>query len=91
MSVADRIAELAATFGAQHANVAWLLCDRHPADDVAFTVIATDGTASVSVSWRARARSPDRVSPQPVLDRSVRANASIRPARRRHRTDAGPP
>ncbi|WP_029114831.1 SDR family oxidoreductase [Mycobacterium sp. URHB0044] len=46
MSAAERITELAATFGARHANVAWLLCDRHPADGLAFTVIDPDGAAS---------------------------------------------
>jgi len=46
MSAAERVAELAATFGAEDANVAWLLCDRHPADDVAFTVVDAEGEAS---------------------------------------------
>jgi len=47
MSVADRVDELAATFGAVDAQVAWLLCDRHPADDVAFTVVDAAGETSV--------------------------------------------
>jgi acetyl-CoA synthetase len=46
MSAADRVDELAAEFGAADAHVAWLLCDRHPADDVAFTVVDTNGDAS---------------------------------------------
>jgi acetyl-CoA synthetase len=47
MSAAERVDELAATFGAVDAQVAWLLCDRHPADDVAFTVVDAAGEASV--------------------------------------------
>jgi acetyl-CoA synthetase len=47
MSAAERVDELAATFGAVDAHVAWLLCDRHPADDVAFTVVDAAGEASV--------------------------------------------
>jgi hypothetical protein len=37
MNAAEQVDELAAAFGADDAQVAWLLCDRHPADDVAFT------------------------------------------------------
>lgn len=40
MSAQDRVAELLGTFAAPGANAAELLCDRHPADDVALTVIA---------------------------------------------------
>jgi acetyl-CoA synthetase len=47
MNAAERADELAATFGAEDAQVAWLLCDRHPADDVAFTVVDAAGEASV--------------------------------------------
>jgi acetyl-CoA synthetase len=47
MSAAERVDELAATFSAEDAQVAWLLCDRHPADDVAFTVVDAAGEASV--------------------------------------------
>jgi acetyl-CoA synthetase len=47
MSAAERVDELAATFSAVDAHVAWLLCDRHPADDVAFTVVDAAGEASV--------------------------------------------
>jgi acetyl-CoA synthetase len=39
VSAADRVAELTAEFGAPVLDVAWLLCDRHPADRVAFTVV----------------------------------------------------
>jgi len=46
MSAVERVAELAATFGAEDAEVAWLLCDRHPANDVAFTVFDAAGEAS---------------------------------------------
>ncbi|MCX5188808.1 AMP-binding protein [Streptomyces sp. NBC_00268] len=46
MSAADRVAELTATFTAPSLDVAWLLCDRHPADRAAFTVVGSDGRAS---------------------------------------------
>ena len=46
MSAADRVAELTAEFSAPVLNVAWLLCDRHPADHVAFTVVDGDGEPS---------------------------------------------
>ncbi|MEU6228902.1 AMP-binding protein [Streptomyces sp. NPDC047042] len=46
MSAADRVAELAGTFAAPSLDVAGLLCDRHPADHVAFTVVDGAGTAS---------------------------------------------
>ncbi|SNQ46704.1 Acetyl-CoA synthetase [Frankia canadensis] len=39
MGAAGRVAELTATFTAPRLDVAWLLCDRHPADQVAFTVV----------------------------------------------------
>jgi acetyl-CoA synthetase len=45
MSAAERVDELAATFGSD-AHVAWLLCDRHPADNVAFAVVDAAGDAS---------------------------------------------
>lgn len=43
MSAADRVAELTATFSAPSLNVAELLCDQHPADRVAFTVVDATG------------------------------------------------
>ncbi|MFI1353915.1 AMP-binding protein [Streptomyces sp. NPDC020898] len=46
MSAADRVAELTATFTAPSVDVARLLCDQHPADRVAFTVV--DGTGEPS-------------------------------------------
>ncbi|WLW50528.1 AMP-binding protein [Streptomyces sp. YU58] len=46
MSAADRVAELTATFAAPSLDVARLLCDRHPADHVAFTVVDGGGKAS---------------------------------------------
>lgn len=46
MSAADRVAELTSTFAAPSLDVAHLLCDRHPADRVAFTVVDGDGKAS---------------------------------------------
>ncbi|MFI6961768.1 AMP-binding protein [Streptomyces sp. NPDC050255] len=42
---AERIRELLARFGSPEASVAELLCDRHPADAVAFTVVEADLSA----------------------------------------------
>jgi acetyl-CoA synthetase len=42
MTTEDRVAELLAVYGSPHANAAELLCDRHPDDDVAFTVVDGD-------------------------------------------------
>ena len=41
----NRVSELLATFDSPEANAAELLCDRHPADAVAFTVIEPDLSA----------------------------------------------
>jgi acetyl-CoA synthetase len=46
MSAAGRVAELTAAFAAPSVDVAWLLCDRHPADRVAFTVVDRTGEPS---------------------------------------------
>ncbi|MDT0567276.1 AMP-binding protein [Streptomyces sp. DSM 3412] len=46
MSAADRVAELTATFAAPSLDVAGLLCDRHPADRTAFTVVDSAGKTS---------------------------------------------
>jgi acetyl-CoA synthetase len=46
MNPANRVAELAATFRAEDAQVAWQLCDRHPADNVAITAVDAAGNAS---------------------------------------------
>ncbi len=57
MSAADRVAELTATFAAPSLTVAELLCDRHPADRVAFTVVDSDGKASTLSYGELAARS----------------------------------
>lgn len=46
MSAADRVAELTAQFTASSLDVAWLLCDQHPDDRVAFTVVDGAGEPS---------------------------------------------
>ncbi|WP_328733952.1 AMP-binding protein [Streptomyces bobili] len=46
MSAADRVAELTATFAAPSLDVARLLCDRHPAERPAFTVVDAAGGAT---------------------------------------------
>ncbi|WP_405823189.1 AMP-binding protein [Streptomyces sp. NBC_01390] len=43
MTTADRVAELTQRFTAPSLDVAWLLCDQHPADRVAFTVVDGNG------------------------------------------------
>jgi acetyl-CoA synthetase len=40
----DRVQELLSLFGQPDASVAWLLCDGHPADAIAYTVVETDLT-----------------------------------------------
>ncbi|MEV5493522.1 AMP-binding protein [Streptomyces bobili] len=45
MSAADRVAELTTTFAAPSLDVARLLCDRHPAERPAFTVVDAVGGA----------------------------------------------
>jgi len=42
MTPAERVTELLALYGSASANAAELLCDWHPADDVAFTVVEGD-------------------------------------------------
>ena len=39
-----RISELVAVFSAPDADPAWLLCDRHPAESIAFTLVEPDGS-----------------------------------------------
>jgi acetyl-CoA synthetase len=46
MSTDERVSELLAEYGSPDANAAELLCDRHPADAVAFTVIEPDLSAT---------------------------------------------
>jgi len=46
VSAADRVTELTAEFTAPVLDVGWLLCDRHPADHVAFTVVDSTGEHS---------------------------------------------
>jgi acetyl-CoA synthetase len=41
-SVTSRVRELLAAYGDPRASVAWLLCDRHPADAVAYTIVEPD-------------------------------------------------
>ncbi len=57
MSAADRVAELTAEFTAPVLDVAWLLCDRHPADRVAFTVVDGAGESSTLSYGELAARS----------------------------------
>jgi acetyl-CoA synthetase len=45
VSTDERITELLATYDRADADAAHLLCDRHPADAVAFTVVEADLSA----------------------------------------------
>lgn len=49
-----RVGELRALYGSETASVADLLCDRHPAGAVAYTVVEPDGSASVLTYGRLR-------------------------------------
>lgn len=53
----DRVTELAALYGDHGASVAGLLCDRYPADAVAYTVVEPDASAVVLTYGRLRADS----------------------------------
>ncbi|GAB2736953.1 AMP-binding protein [Amycolatopsis magusensis] len=46
LSVTDRVAGIVGVFSAPDADPAWLLCDRHPADAIAFTFAEPDGTTA---------------------------------------------
>lgn len=48
IDASDRVEELSAEFGAATADVAWLLCDRHPSDHLAFTFVGTTDSRSVT-------------------------------------------
>lgn len=48
IGASDRVEELLAEFGAAKADAAWLLCDRHPCDRIAFTFVGTTDARSVT-------------------------------------------
>ncbi|WP_240316503.1 AMP-binding protein [Mycobacterium persicum] len=48
MNCLRRVEELRDQFFDAHADVAWLLCDRHPAQRTAFTVVGSGGSVSVT-------------------------------------------
>ncbi|MEW1719138.1 AMP-binding protein [Streptomyces sp. NPDC093109] len=50
----DRVHELVTLYSAPHASVAHLLCDRYPADAVAYTVVEPDLSATVLTYGRLR-------------------------------------
>src|SRR5438270_1738232 len=54
---AERVAEIVAVFSASDADPAWLLCDRHPGDAVAFTFAEPDGSTADLTFGELRARS----------------------------------
>ena len=49
-AVADRVRHLREVFGDPSADVAMLLCDRHPAEQVALTMVDASGQVSTSRS-----------------------------------------
>ena len=55
--VAAQVAEIVAVFSASDADPAWLLCDRHPGDAVAFTFAEPDGSTADLTFGELRARS----------------------------------
>ncbi|WP_036434951.1 AMP-binding protein [Mycobacterium sp. URHB0044] len=52
-----RISELVDIFSAPDADPAWLLCDRHPAESIAFTLVEPDGSWSDLTYGELRKRS----------------------------------
>ncbi|GFP48536.1 AMP-binding protein [Mycobacterium kansasii] len=48
MNSRQRVDELREQFSDAHADVAWLLCDRHPAQRIAFTVVGDGGSVSMT-------------------------------------------
>jgi acetyl-CoA synthetase len=45
-AIAERVSGLVEVFSAPGANPAWLMCDRHPGDAVAFTFVEPDGSTA---------------------------------------------
>ena len=43
-TIESRLSELVEVFSASDADPAWLLCDRHPAESIAFTLVEQDGS-----------------------------------------------
>lgn len=42
----SRVSDIAVSYASPDANAAWLLCDRHPSDAIAFTVVSSDGAVT---------------------------------------------
>ena len=53
----ERVRELVQTFSADDADPAWLMCDRHPAANVAFTIVEPDGSSTAITFAELRERS----------------------------------
>jgi acetyl-CoA synthetase len=45
-AIAERVSEVVGVFSASDADPAWLMCDRHPVDAVAFTFVEPDGSTA---------------------------------------------
>jgi acetyl-CoA synthetase len=43
-SIETRVSALVGVFSASDADPAWLLCDRHPTESIAFTLVEADGS-----------------------------------------------
>ena len=52
-----RVSRLVEVFSAPDADPAWLLCDRHPAEAVAFTLVESDGSGTDLTFGELRERS----------------------------------
>jgi acetyl-CoA synthetase len=56
-AVTERVKELIEVFSSPDADAAWLMCDRHPDDAVAFTFVEPDGTTTDLTFGQLRERS----------------------------------
>jgi acetyl-CoA synthetase len=56
-SIETRVSELVEVFSAPDADAAWLLCDRHQPESVAFTLVESDGSRTVLTYGELRERS----------------------------------
>ncbi len=56
-TIETRLSELVEVFSAPDADAAWLLCDRHPAESIAFTLVEQDGSRADLTYGELRERS----------------------------------
>jgi acetyl-CoA synthetase len=56
-SIETRVSELVGVFSAPDADAAWLLCDRHQPESVAFALVESDGSRTHLTYGELRERS----------------------------------